>query len=74
MAVRVLHYYKVKPEFLPKGLRYLGIYVRPGELPSVADPEQWELVGPTFHPNKLHVADVERQGYCLRELPVLGEA
>lgn len=32
MAVNVLHYYRMKAEFLPPELPSLGIYVRPGEL------------------------------------------
>jgi hypothetical protein len=66
MAVSVLHYFKLKPNFLPDGVPSLGIYVRPAELADHMNPDQWELVGPTFHPNELQAADVERQGYCLR--------
>jgi hypothetical protein len=69
MAVAVLDYYRIKPEFLPPELQSLRRYVRPGELGDHADPEQWELLGRTFHPNHLHAADVERQGYCERKLP-----
>jgi hypothetical protein len=68
MTVRVLDYYKVKPEFMPDDLQWFGVYVRPGELECIANPDEWALVGPTFHPNQLQAADVERQGYCLRKL------
>ncbi|MGQ0446425.1 MAG: hypothetical protein ACT4O2_15205 [Beijerinckiaceae bacterium] len=68
MTVMVLDYYKVKPEFMPEDLQGLGVYVRPGELECVANPDEWELVGRTFHPNRLQTADVRRQRYCLRKL------
>jgi len=66
MTVHVLHYYRMKAEFLPRELPLLGIYVRPGELAEYVNPDNWELVGPTYHPNRLQARDVERQGYCLR--------
>jgi hypothetical protein len=69
MTVSVLDYYEIMPEFLPSDLQQLAVYVRPGELGAYTDPEQWKLVGRTFHPNRLHAADVERQGYCVRKLP-----
>ncbi len=69
MSVPVLDYFQLKPEFLPPDLRSMGVYVRPGELSLHGDMDQWELVGRTFHPNRLQAADVERQGYCVRKLP-----
>jgi len=74
MSVAVLDYYHRKPEFLPSDLEDMAIYVRPGELAKHANPDEWELVGRTFHPNKLQAADVERQGYCLRKLPIGNDA
>jgi hypothetical protein len=68
MSVRVLDYYRVKPEFMPPHLQLLGVYVLPGELETHFDPTQWDLVGRTFHPNRPQAADVERQGFCMREL------
>jgi hypothetical protein len=69
MAVQVLDYYRIKPEFMPADLQQLAIYVRPAELHKAAEyPEHWEFVGRTLHPNRLQVADVERQGFCVRKL------
>ena len=71
MAVSVLDYYRLKPEFVPPEFQMVGVYVRPNELPNcAADATHWELVGRTFHANHLQAADVERQGYCLRKLPM----
>jgi len=70
MAVTVLEYYRRKPAFVPPDLQEMSIYVRPGELELYAKPDEWELVGRTFHPNNLQAADVMRQGYCLRTLPI----
>jgi hypothetical protein len=67
--VTVSVYYEVKPDFLPEDLQSLAVYVRPRELDLFFDPERWQLVGRTFHPNRLPAADVEWQGYCLRKLP-----
>jgi hypothetical protein len=70
MRVAALDYFRLMPEFLPADLQLAAIYVRPNELSvHVDDVPHWELVGRTFHPNKLQAADVERQGYCLRKLP-----
>jgi hypothetical protein len=69
MSVHALDYFRLKPEFLPPDFKVMGMYVRPDELSVHADAAQWELVGRTFHPNRLQAADVERQGYCLRKLP-----
>jgi len=66
MTVSVLHYYRMKGEYLPPELPSLGIYVRPGELAVHVNPDHWEVVGPTYHPNRLQAGDVERLGYCLR--------
>jgi len=68
MAVHILDYYEIKPEFMPSDLQRLAVYVRPGELEAYVDPEQWKLVGRTFHPNRLQAADIERQGYCIRKM------
>jgi hypothetical protein len=70
MAVAVLDYYRIKPEFIPPDLQSLCRYVRPGELSAHADPDQWELVGRTFHPSRLQADTVERRGYCERKLRV----
>jgi hypothetical protein len=70
MPIAVLDYFRLKPEFLPAHLKSAAVYVRPNELSAhVTDVAQWELVGRTFHPNRLQAADVERQGYCFRYLP-----
>ena len=68
MAQQVLDYYRIKREFLPSGLQWLGVYVRPGELDLVANPKEWELVGRSINPNRLQASDVDRQGYCLSKL------
>ena len=68
MSVWVLDYYRIKPEFMPTKLQRYALYVRPGELEKYTDPSQWDLAGRTFHPNRLQVADVERQGYCERKI------
>jgi|SRR5208282_3528413 len=69
MEIRVLDLYDLKPEFLPAYLASQSVYVRPGELELYAEPDQWIHVGRTFHPNRLQIADVKRQGYCSRSLP-----
>jgi hypothetical protein len=66
MTVSVLHYYRMKAEFLPLELPSLGIYVRPGELAEHVKPNHWDIVGPTYHPNHLQARDVQQQGFCLR--------
>jgi hypothetical protein len=68
MSVRVLEYYRIKLEFMPPELQRYAVYVRPGELDKYADPDQWEFVGRTIHPNRLQVADVMRQGFCERKI------
>ncbi len=71
MTLTVLDYYKIKPEYLPPDTEWLSIYVRPGELEShVEMAECWELVGRTFHPNSMQIADIEHHGFCLRMLSV----
>jgi hypothetical protein len=69
MTIRVLDYFKLKPEFLPPSLASLSVYVRPGELDLYADPSQWEYVARAFHPTVAQAAEVERRGYCERSLP-----
>jgi hypothetical protein len=66
MTVTVLHYYRMKADFLPPELSSLGIYVRLGELAEHVNPDHWTIVGPTYHPNQLQARDVQGQGYCLR--------
>jgi hypothetical protein len=36
MRIRVLEYYRAKPEFTPYGLNWLAVYVRPGELGTIS--------------------------------------
>lgn len=69
MTIRVLDYFKIKPEFLPPNLASLSVYVRPGELELYANREQWDHVARAFHPTTSQAAEVERRGYCLRSLP-----
>lgn len=68
MPVSVLDCYRIKPEFMPPELQRYAVYVRPGELDKYADPNQWDFVGRTVHPNRLRAGDVERQGYCERKI------
>ena len=69
MTIAALDYYRLKPEFLGPDLEWMAVYVRPGELETHVElPELWELVGRTFHPNALQIADVEHHGFCVRML------
>ncbi len=69
MTIPVLDYYRLKPEFLPEDIEMMSVYVRPGELETHIDAiDRWELVGRTFHPNKMQAADVEHHGFCVRTL------
>ena len=70
VTVAVLDCFKMKPECMPAELQSRRVYVRPGELPLYANPDNWELVGRTFHPTRLQAADVERQGYCERKMSI----
>jgi hypothetical protein len=70
MTINALECYRIKPAFMLSDLQSHWIYVRPGELSEHTNPDQWEFVGRTFHPNRLQTADVERQGYCERKLGV----
>ena len=70
MFPTVLDLYRVKPEFMPAELQRYFVYVRPGELEKYSDPAKWDLVGRTFHANRLQAADVKRQGFCERKMRV----
>jgi hypothetical protein len=59
--------YRPKPDFMPTDPRSYFLYVRAGEH-AYTDPEKWEIIGRTFHPNLSQLADVERQGYCERKV------
>ena len=70
MAISALDYYRVKAEFLPSEFQLVAIYIRSNDDVAlyVDEPAQWEFVGRTLHPNRLQIADVERQGFCLRKM------
>lgn len=68
MLPTVLDIYRVKLEHMPPELQRYLVYVRPGDLENYTDPAKWDLVGRTFHPNRLQAADVERQRYCERKV------
>ncbi len=63
----MLEIYNRKPEFTPAGSIPPSLYVEPGTL--LSDPEQWQLVGRTFHPTEFQAREVQRYGYCLRDAP-----
>jgi hypothetical protein len=70
MSISALDYYRLKAEFLPSEFQLLAVYIRSNDdLAKYVDtPTEWEFVGRTLHPNRMQVADVERQGYCLRKV------
>ena len=69
MSIFALDYYRLKAEFLPSEFELVAVYIRSNDdvTQYVDVPTEWEFVGRTLHPNRTQIADVERQGYCLRK-------
>lgn len=68
MNVISCDFYRMKPDVLPPQAKPRGLYVLPGRLPAYVNPREWELVGRDAHPAPAIAAELERRGYCAREL------
>lgn len=72
MTHQVLEYYNIRPEHMPDGLAFWGLYVRSGTWPVDMVRENWDLKTGRFQNDirrdaRLFEA-IERQGFCERRL------
>jgi hypothetical protein len=64
--MHVLDYFELKPQFELPGYPDAAIYVEPDTLSLYANPDHWQYVARTLHPNRLQAEQVRHDGFALR--------
>jgi hypothetical protein len=62
----VLDVYQMKPDRLPEGARAVWLRTWPNDPPFTDD---WLFVGKERYPSKWTIAEMNKKGFCYREIP-----
>jgi hypothetical protein len=58
--------YQMKADKLPEGTKAIWLRTWPDERPGSDD---WTLIGRERHPSKWTIAEMNKNGFCFREIP-----
>lgn len=67
MRLPVYDLYQMKSDRLPEGVKAAWLRTWPEDRPAAMD--EWVLVGRERHPSTLTIAEMNKRGYCYREVP-----
>jgi hypothetical protein len=66
MRPPVYDLYEMKSDRLPDGIKAAWLRTWPDEQPTT---DGWTLVGRERHPSRLTIAEMNKRGYCYRDIP-----
>ncbi len=66
MRPPVYDVYRMKADRLPDGAGEAWLRTWPGERP---DPDDWAFFGRERHPSRWTIAEMNKNGFCYREIP-----